>query len=477
MSSPVAAVLGPILLATLLHAPETSGLVTLPKGEIVPRVVCEGDPEETYAAYVPTSYDPGKPSPILYLLDARRRGTTAAEAFRAAAESSGWILASSNNSESDGPFLPNVRAMRAMWDDTRARFSIDPRRVYATGFSGGARAACVLAQTAAKGQIAGVIGCGAGFPDNAPPTRGLPFAFFGAVGNADFNYREMRELDRTLASLGAAHRLAIFDGPHGWPPPEVCGRAVRWMELAAMRGGLRPRDEPLVAGWLALASREAAALETAGRKGEALARYREVAEDFEGLADSAAVRAPRDRLEKDGGAAPTDRGSGAPRAGRRTRRSPTCAAELFADLRSEDPCQPARGAGPAPVGAAPQRGVGPGARPSVCRRPGSAPRSSFRPPSIWRASTSSAGTTGVRSSVRRGAARWPPIAPARSGTTSRACRPARETKAALATLRKAVEKGFRDADQMESDPDLEKVRAEDGYRQIVDGLRSPSGRP
>ena len=33
----------------------------------------------------------------------------------------------------------------------------------------------------------------------------MRFAFFGTVGNLDFNYGEMRRLDRTLGSLGAAH--------------------------------------------------------------------------------------------------------------------------------------------------------------------------------------------------------------------------------------------------------------------------------
>jgi predicted esterase len=473
----VAAILGPILLVALLLAPEASAPPTLPRGEIVPRVVCEADSEETYAAYLPTSYDPGRPSPILYLLDARRRGTIAAEAFRAAAESSGWILASSNNSESDGPFLPNIRAMRAMWDDTRARFAIDPRRVYATGFSGGARAACLLAQTAAKGQIAGVIGCGAGFPDNAPPARGLPFVYFGAIGNADFNYREMRQLDTTLASLGVAHRLAVFDGPHGWPPPEVCGRAVEWMELAAMRNGSRPRDESLVARWLALALREAAALETAERKGEALARYREIAEDFEGLADVSAVRATRDRLEKEEEPrrqieiqARLEREEDATLADLRGR--------LFKDLRSEEPV--------------PAQRVALDLRLSALRRNAESAGSEAERLSATRIRTALFVQTSFylareyleRRDDRRAAlcaAVAAEVYPDRAGTVwyNFACLQARlgDAKAALATLRTAVEKGFHDAEQLERDPDLEKVRAEGGYRKILDELRSRAGRP
>jgi hypothetical protein len=142
----------PLAFLTLLAAVGTTPPEPLPRGEIIPKVVCAADAEETYALYLPTSYDPAKPRPILYLLDAKRRGAMAAERFREAAETYGWILASSNNSESDGPFTPNIRAMRAMWADTQGRVAIDPRRVYVSGFSGGARAACMLAQTGVKGR-------------------------------------------------------------------------------------------------------------------------------------------------------------------------------------------------------------------------------------------------------------------------------------------------------------------------------------
>jgi poly(3-hydroxybutyrate) depolymerase len=69
--------------------------------------------------------------------------------------------------------------------DTGARFPINPNRLYATGFSGGARVACTMAQSF-KVRIAGVIGCAAG-PDERSITkrpgrregRGEPFGCAG----------------------------------------------------------------------------------------------------------------------------------------------------------------------------------------------------------------------------------------------------------------------------------------------------------
>src|SRR5436305_9915767 len=154
---------------------------TTPRGKVIDKVVCAAKPGESYALYLPSGYIPSRAWPILYVLDPRSRGTLAAERFRAGAETYGYILASSNNSLSDGPVEPNVEAMRAMWTDTHGRFQIDDHRVYAAGFSGTVRSCCTLAP-AVPGTIAGIIGAGAGSPFHDPPRKGDPFVFFGTLG-------------------------------------------------------------------------------------------------------------------------------------------------------------------------------------------------------------------------------------------------------------------------------------------------------
>jgi len=464
-------VLASLLLFAALAAPEPPASEPLPKGEVVPKVVCASDPEETYAAYLPPSYDADKPAPILYLLDARRRGVLALERFRESSEKYGWILASSNNSESDGPITPNIGAMRAMWDDTHSRFSIDPRRVYATGFSGCARVVCVLAQSAAKQQIAGVIGVGAGFNEKVPPYKDLPFVFFGLVGNSDFNYREMRQLDKTLASLGNAHRLVVFEGSHTWPPAADCTRAIEWMELSAMRSGRRSRDERLLAEWLARASQEAAALEAAGRKGEALVRYREIAEDFDGLADVSSVRASLERLEKDREARREierqehlEKEEDAELAEARQK--------LASDMRADEPQAPERIAQDLRLAALRRRAESGSseAERSSARRILNAlyVQNSFYLPREYlthQDSRRAALSASIAAEVYpdRAGSVWYNFACLQAG--------AGDKKSALATLRRAVEKGFRDAERMETDPDLESLRGEAEYRQIVEGLK------
>jgi predicted esterase len=272
-------------------AEPTAPVPALPTGQIVDPVVCAQAPGQTYALYLPSSYTPdtGRRWPILYAFDARQQGRLPAERFQAAAEEFGWIIASSNNSRSDEALDPNVEAMKAMWEDTHARFAIDPKRAYATGYSGGARAACVLA-TAQRGAVHGVIGHGGGFPFNWPPAKDTPFAFYGLAGWTDFNYPELLNLDRTLAGFGLEHHFEPFEGGHEWAPAAESRDAVAWMELVAMRQGIAGKRPEVIAAEWRRAEEQARAALAAGDEVLALRRWESMGRDFAGLTSTDAAQ-------------------------------------------------------------------------------------------------------------------------------------------------------------------------------------------
>lgn len=265
-------------------APPAPKTLTLPLGKLVERVPCVGHPEQTYALYLPRGYTPERRWPILYAFDASSDGASVAKLFQTAAETYGWIVVSSWNTASDGPMEPNFKAMSALWPDTHDRFSIDDSRVYAAGFSGTVRFACILALTR-PGTISGVIGAGAGFPFGSPPKKGNPFVFFGTVGDRDFNYYEMNDLDAALTGLAVPHRIEHWAGPHDWPPATLATQAVAWMEMAAMKAGKRPADAALVeAQWTA--DRTHAQGLAASHPADALHVWKSMAADYAGLRDA-----------------------------------------------------------------------------------------------------------------------------------------------------------------------------------------------
>jgi len=275
------------LTAFLLGAAGAAAAAELPRGTVVEKVVCAGQPDQAYALYLPSTYTPQRQWPILYAFDARGEGKTVAELFRRAAETYGWIVVSSWSTASDvagdRPMEGNFAAMRALWADTHARFAVDDKRVYAAGYSGTVRFACVLALTA-PGSIAGVIGASAGFPIGTPPKAGNPFVFYGTYGDRDFNYYELRDLDQALKAVAVPHRIEGFAGTHEWPPVDLATRAVGWMELQAMKRGLREKSPATIeAEWTA--DRERARAQAAVHPADALHTWSAMAADYAGLRD------------------------------------------------------------------------------------------------------------------------------------------------------------------------------------------------
>lgn len=261
-----------------------------PTGRIVENVPSRADSTQRYALYLPTAYDARRAWPALLVLDPRGRARLPLERLVGAAEALGYVVLSSYNTVSDGPVEPNRIAVNAMLGDLALDFTIDRRRLYLVGFSGTTRLAWAYAY-ALQPHVAGIIGFGAGPPEGAAladvvAREGTPFVFFGGTGTTDFNYDEVVLFQDELRALGIRHRLDFFDGPHRWPDADVLDEAVAWMELEAMRAGLRTK----IPAWI---EREhdrrlaaTAVLERDGRDGEIWAAYRQIVTDFRGLLDT-----------------------------------------------------------------------------------------------------------------------------------------------------------------------------------------------
>jgi dienelactone hydrolase len=283
-----------LLLLSSLGFPQSGN--GLPQGRIIGRIPCQIDTSQTYALYLPSNYTAEKQWPILYALDAGARGALPVERFQEAAEKYGYILAGSNNSR-NGPVKIVQDAVNALLIDTRTRFSVDPRRMYVAGFSGGARAAFQVG-LAMNGKIAGIIAFGAGFPPDMPPAAPIPFATYLAAGNEDFNFAELRELDGTLERLQTPHEFESFSGGHDWPSATVCAHSMEWIELQAMKSGIRSRDPKLIEGIYAKALAEAAFHEKEHQLRESLERYSSSLRIFTGLRDVAELESGIRRINE-----------------------------------------------------------------------------------------------------------------------------------------------------------------------------------
>ncbi len=270
------------------QAPTSNPPAQIPQaGVLVAHQACAGKPDQSYALYLPSQYVPGKRWPIVYAFDPAARGNVPVELMKDAAERNGYIVVGSNNSR-NGSWKIEAEAAQAMLEDTHARLSIDDRRVYFAGFSGGARVASQIAQRCKC--AAGVLLNGAGFSSGTPPSRDVTFAVFAAVGSFDFNYPEVAQLDEKLEEAGFPHVLRHFDGPHQWAPASLMEEALAWFRLIAMKQSREARDDSFVAAQAAEAAARAHALEQSGDLYAAWREYLQDAATFDGLTDASALR-------------------------------------------------------------------------------------------------------------------------------------------------------------------------------------------
>lgn len=277
---PAIALLGILSILFLLSSPSVAQPQDFARGQIIEKVVCKSDATQSYALYLPSAYTPSKKWPVIYCFDPMARGAFPLTRFKDAAEKYGYIIVGSNNSR-NGPDVPLSNIVRAWFHDTSTRLAIDEQRVYTAGFSGGARVACSVSQSY-QGAIHGVIACGAGFPPQLIPSRTTPFVLFGTVGSEDFNYAEMKELDETLNGVGLPHRIEVFEGGHEWANSDMCRKAIEWMEIQAMKSARRAKDETLISELFEKAASDARSFESANKKYEAYLEYRALL-DFKGL--------------------------------------------------------------------------------------------------------------------------------------------------------------------------------------------------
>jgi tetratricopeptide (TPR) repeat protein len=121
--------------------------------------------------------------------------------------------------------------------------------------------------------------------------------YFGGAGTTDFNYDEVRKLEGLLDRLAIPHRMEYYDGPHSWPTEPVMASALYWLELQAMRSGLRPRDTRWIDSVLQVQRDSAGQLQATGHHYAAYRLYRWIARDFAGLHDVAAAAARAAELD------------------------------------------------------------------------------------------------------------------------------------------------------------------------------------
>jgi dienelactone hydrolase len=224
---------------------------------------------------------------VLFVFSPSGEGAAAAGLYQAGAERLGWIVVASNDAR-NGPVAPIRAAQDALWKEVFARYKADPGRVYASGFSGGARMAMALAEQHSDA-LRGLISIGAYGNSRSPGPGGLAHVLL--CGEEDPNHAEMaRAWERLRGARGRQVYLEHFPGGHQWAPAEQVEEGMVFLELATGWAGRQPRNPGLEAGFLERRLESARSMRGEADREQGVRRWRDLAA-LPGASEEAEARA------------------------------------------------------------------------------------------------------------------------------------------------------------------------------------------
>ncbi|HTJ10806.1 MAG TPA: hypothetical protein VL547_02215 [Dinghuibacter sp.] len=232
-----------LLLLPVFACANRSSSSDIPRGKVIDTVTCAADATQSYAVYVPAG---SGVMPVVYCFDSHGVGAMPVRKYKALADACGFILVGSNNSKNGNDYITGDHIWAALSADTRARLPIDTGRVYACGFSGGAKVASYLAIL--HPEIKSVILGGAALPDRAQVDN-FDFDMTLLTGDGDMNMTDLVGLDRALDVTRTRHRILFFHGVHEWAPDSVMRIAFLGLQRSpTLSSAFRTRVEQDLAG-------------------------------------------------------------------------------------------------------------------------------------------------------------------------------------------------------------------------------------
>jgi len=184
-----------------------------PLGTTTEAISC-GD-EFHYFLYLPKSLRKGAKHPVIFVMSPGGGSAADSDRYRPGAERNRWIIAVSQESQNGSEVYQ--RAVDSMIRHVTSTLPINPKRMYASGYSGGSRVAFSTAQT--HKDLAGVIACAAG--GNLGSAKQV---VYGLSGTNCFNRTEMACFFRSYKSKDCV--LRYFPGAHDWADEVLCDDAI-----------------------------------------------------------------------------------------------------------------------------------------------------------------------------------------------------------------------------------------------------------
>ena len=191
---------------------------------------CLSDSLNTYEVFIPEREPSVKVLPLLVILDAHGSGRFARDKFKQGATQYPAVLVASNLVRNG--FAGYEGAIQTLVDDVRRKYPAG-NTVFMTGFSGGARMALGYAMAH---PVNGLIVCGAlAGPDELIAVH---CPVISISGMDDFNFMETAQYLFQEQSTPANLKIELTNASHDWPDSLMLANALGFLRLSCQASGL-----------------------------------------------------------------------------------------------------------------------------------------------------------------------------------------------------------------------------------------------
>ncbi len=214
--------------------------ITLKKGTVMDSLAVSDSIPETFAIYLPTSFNPESPMPIIFIFDPKGRGSRVAQLFRSAAEEQGYILVASNNIQENESLLNNVRTGTRLIERISQLFPVGKSRIYTAGLGHGARVAVVIPMVYPT--IAGVMAVDDIWLNTEYLEKENNFYFIAIADYLGSYYNLLEDTVIILNKAGKKADFFQFEGSNEWPDGNLLSNALGRFTLNEILTGNRPQN-------------------------------------------------------------------------------------------------------------------------------------------------------------------------------------------------------------------------------------------
>ena len=214
------------------------------KGVVVDDLKVSDTLDDSYALYLPTTYQNERRWPVLFVFDSEERGRAAAQLFRSTAEEQGYIVVSSNNISRQKDLEENLLTGARLMQHIAGVLPVDLKQISTVGSMAGARTANSVPLV--FDNIFGTIAVGDHWINFEMLDDRKNFVFIGIVGDEQFADAGIKNTAGALSHLRFPSQVYTYSGDEEWPKPEIVSTAVGSLTLEAMRRKLQPVDVGLI---------------------------------------------------------------------------------------------------------------------------------------------------------------------------------------------------------------------------------------